>query len=136
MTSVSKNINIDKLDDIVNKYNNTYNKIKKKKKKNQYSYFPSFFQQSTVLQSHLLKSFGSQLMNTTSPDIRFSMADYRVSNARACRYAGSYSQVTKLTRVTEKCHTDATKNLLLSKFKTHYLETQNALVASLFVLNK
>ena len=75
-------------------------------------------------------------MNTTSPDIRFSMADYRVSNARACRYAGSYSQVTKLTRVTEKCHTDATKNLLLSKFKTHYLETQNALVASLFVLNK
>ena len=32
LTSVSKNINIDKLDDIVNKCNNTYNKIKNKKK--------------------------------------------------------------------------------------------------------
>ena len=31
MTSVSKNVYIDKLDDIVNKYNNTYhNRIKKK----------------------------------------------------------------------------------------------------------
>ena len=31
MTSVSKNVNIDKLDDMVNKYNNTYhNKIKMK----------------------------------------------------------------------------------------------------------
>ena len=32
LTSVSKNINIDKSDDIVNKCNNTYNKIKNKKK--------------------------------------------------------------------------------------------------------
>ena len=32
LTSVSKNINIDKLDDIVNKCNNTYSKIKNKKK--------------------------------------------------------------------------------------------------------
>ena len=30
MTSVSKNVDIDKLDNIVNKYNNTYSKIEMK----------------------------------------------------------------------------------------------------------
>ena len=40
----------------------------------------------------------------------------RVSNARACRHAGLYSQVTKLMRVTKKSDTEATKDLLLKKF--------------------
>ena len=31
LTSISKNVNIDKLDDIVNKYNNTYHKTIKMK---------------------------------------------------------------------------------------------------------
>ena len=43
MTSISKNVYIDKLDDIVNKYNNTYHRTIKKKpvdvKNNIYMFF-------------------------------------------------------------------------------------------------
>ena len=41
LTSVSKNINIDKLDHIVNKCNNTDNKIKNKKKNQIHTFLPS-----------------------------------------------------------------------------------------------